>query len=356
MIRKIGLALLLTLLWPGTLLAQAELEPERGCSDDAGVDRCAAEEQARQRARFGLSPIEAHRDAGDQVRRVFYVDGYGRDLVAIVFIRAPGREPVVQLHFPRRAEGAEAPSPLEASVPERTWDEMLFRSALFDRALVPLPADPDRISICLHSWIYTVEASDPPDDSGRPAGIRRATRGACQEGLVQSYAIEAQRAVLPLFAACARLDPTRHRNEAAQLAACGMLRGDRMAAAEVLNRIDGFRDRRGPDGPGDLAGFFARDATVEWNGARHQGGSAGAFWSARAAENGNAHFFPQTVEGLSSRRVRATGIVSRIVDMPGRPSVIHRARVDQIWVLGPARIFQIERATVGPFEPMPERP
>jgi hypothetical protein len=348
---NVAAAFLLSLASASPALAQQR--PDRNCADDNGVDRCAAEQQARQRATFGLGPIEAHRDAGEQVRRTFYVDGYGRDLVAIAFVRTPGRDPRVQVHFPRR-DGEAAPAPLEASVPQPVWDDILFRSAFFDRALAPAAADPEAVAICLHSWIYTVEATDPAPAPGQPATSRRVTQDACRHGLAQFYAIEMERAALPLFPACARLESRQHRNEAAQLAACRLLRGDRMAAAEVMNRADAFRRLRGADDTGYLAGIFAPGSSIDWNGLRYRGADAAAFWISKSAEGGNARFYPEAIEGLSDRRVRVTGVVARTVDAPGQRSIIYRARVEQIWAFGPAREFQIQSATVGPFEAAPQ--
>ena len=69
----------------------AQRPVDRNCSDDRGVDRCSEEQQRRTRQLFSVRSIEEHGAAGDQVRRVFYVDGYGRDVVLIALVRAPGR-------------------------------------------------------------------------------------------------------------------------------------------------------------------------------------------------------------------------------------------------------------------------
>lgn len=114
------LVILLTAILSGAIAAaspaaaQGRVPP--GCSDDQGTDRCSAEEQRRVLELFGGKPIEEHARAGDQVRRSFYVDGYGRDLLAIVFIRAPGQDPTVQVHFPAQT-GRSRTAPIQRWCP-----------------------------------------------------------------------------------------------------------------------------------------------------------------------------------------------------------------------------------------------
>ena len=91
------------------------------------------------------------------------------------------------------------------------------------------------------------------------------------------------------------------------------------------------------------------------NGARYRGNDGAASWIAKSAEGGPARFYPEAIEGLSGSRVRVTGVLARSIDAPGQRSVQYRAPVEQIWVFGPSRIFQIQSATVGPFEAVPAR-
>lgn len=345
------LALLLTtLLMASGAVAQAPRD--RNCTDDNGVDRCAEARQRETRALFGFRSIEEHAEAGDQVRRAFYVDGYGRDLVAIAFVRAPGRDPTAFVHFPRRA-GQPATAPLEALVPPAVWADLLTRSANFHRSFTPVPQSGDTLSICLHSWVYTVEANDPARANLAPAEVRRATEDACHAGPAAAFATELQRAALPLFPYCAALDPEQHRGPASQLAACQILRGDRLAAAQALNRAGAFRRVRGPDDLRHLAGIFAARATIDWNGVRSPAAdpNPAGFWTARLAEHGGANFYYESVEGLSADRARLRGFVVRTEEgSGGARSVQYRAPVEQIWVLGPPQEFQVESTTVGPWE------
>lgn len=345
----VALAALLSAQPAATLPATSPVAPD--CRDDRLTDRCAEAEQRRMRALYGLRPIEEHRDAGDQVRRVFYVDGYGRDVIAIAFVRARGHEPVARVYFPRR-DGEPAPAPFEAPVPQAAWDDLIFHSALFERQLVPVPLPDNVIPICMHSWVYTVEASDPARSQYEPATIRRATHNSCGASLAQAFAIEAQRAALPLFPACNRLDPEQHRNPASQLAACRILSGDRMAAAEVLNLAGPFHRVSTREEAGLIYGRFAYDATVDWNGTRNTGrGSAMAFWIERVLAEDRPSLFFESVEGISADEVRLKAIFHRVVyDSSGRQVRRERADVELLWDRFQGVVWQIERATVSPWQ------
>lgn len=329
--------------------AVAQIRPDPNCADDNGVDRCAADQQRRTRELFGVGAIEAHRDARDQVRRVFYVDGYGRDMIVIAFVRARGRDPIVRVHFPRRR--GEPPPPIETAIPLATWTEMLRRSEYFDRSFVSETATgSDAMVICLHSWVYTIEATDPARSNGRPASLRRKTEDACQNGPGEVFAMDAQRTALALFPHCDRLDPRQHRNPASQLAACQLLAGDRLAAAEVMNRLDAFRRARRPGDGHHLAGLFVSGATIDWNGVRRppDGPDAAGFWLERVTGPDGGSFWPERIEGLTADRVRVIGSMERTVDPPeGGRTTFYRAPVEMIWSLTSVQEFQVTAITVG---------
>ena len=329
--------------------ASAQPEPDRNCRDDRGEDRCGEAARAAMRALYGVPSIEQHREAGDQVRRAFYVDGYGRDLVLISFIRAPARDPTLWVHFPR-GEGEPAPEPLSAPVPHQLWSEMLDRSENFDREMVPLPRDPEAIHICMHSWVFTVEATDPPNDAVVSVGPRSEVEDGCEDGLAAVYAWELARLALPLLPHCARLEPGQHRAPASQLAACRMLSGDRMAAAEVYNQLDRFRRVRGADDEDEIAAMFDFSAAaIDWQGEVHRGRGAAAFW-ARKIDETDANLYYRSVEGLTARRARFTGTLERNRRVEGEEEIHERAPVEMVWALGSAHVFQVETATVGPWE------
>jgi hypothetical protein len=358
------IALIFLMAASGSAAARPGDRADPGCRDGSPRDRCSPEERRRVRELFGMRSIEEHLTAGDQVRRVFYVDGNGRDLVAIAFVRSPGRDPLVSIHFPRIG-GTPAREPFTAPVPRDVWENLLFRSQMFDRTVGPRPepSDPSGgriITVCSHSWIYTAESSDPTDPADlRPGSTTTRTEDACAHGLVQFFAIEVQRAALPLLPACAILDPRQHHDEASTIADCAMLHGDRLAAAEVMNRVYALRHARDLADLNKIEGLFDFRGKVDWNGERNgtEFGAQPRFWLTKMGEGGGrTNFYFDRIEGETAYRVRLSGSLVRTIEQGGESEPIRqRARVEQIWIYGPARVFQIESVSVGPFEPEQRR-
>lgn len=351
-------ALLASCVWLVLGLAPASgKEPpiEKICRGKRGVDRCAAM-QRQLRELYGVKAIEAHLAAGDQVRRAYFMDGNGRDLVGIAFVRTAGRDPTVWVHFPRRPDRA-AVEPLQAPVTKAAWDHVLDRSSLFDRTLVPLPrvsAADGSITICTHAWGYAIEATDPPEPGpdSRQRPPRRKIGNSCEDDLVADYAHELARSAVALFPACMALESDHYRNDASRLAACGMLRGDRIAAADVLNSSSEFREPRDPEDEPALAALFSDKAAIDWEGpALGDTRQPARTWLAGLKTTNARYFFAESVEGLSSRRVRLLGKLVRW--QPAANGRMERASVEQVWVFTSAQRYQVESVRVGPFEPAP---
>lgn len=341
-------------------LASAPAVPARppassACADDRGVDRCNAERQDRTRELFDLRAVEAHQTAGDRVRRVFYVDGYGRDLVAIAFVRPRGRDPVVRVHFPPSRTG-ERPAPHEAPVPRAVWETMIERSDNFERDLAPRIGEDRSATICMHSWVYTIEATDPALPGFRTAQLRRKVADACGGGPGAIYARDVARAAVPLLPHCAVLDIAKHRNEASLLAACAILKGDRMAAAEVLNAASAFQGIQKVDHAARLAGVFDYAAKIDWNGEQNKGsGSAATFWASELAKSSSGTSFSYgSVEGESADRIRLLATLSRSVEAEdGKTTAYEQAEVEQIWTRDQGDDLQVQSAKVGPWVRIP---
>ena len=353
MIRRLAAALLFVVPAPPAAAAQSGEAVNPACTDDSGTNRCAEAEQRRMRGSYGVPSIDEHRARGEEVRRVFYVDGYGRDVVLIAFLRAPGRDPELMVHWPAR-DGGPGREPMRAAVPQPVWDETVRRAAFFDRRFVPLES-PDA-AICLHSPVHVVEAAEPDRFRGHELKVRRATEDACGGGPATLYAAEVQRLALGLLPPCAALDPDQHRNPAAMLSACYRLHGDRLAAAEVANRAEPFSEAAGPGGETRIAGLFGHRTQIDWAGERYSGPGyrAGAFWSGKLtrAQEGNTRLSIERVEGLTAHRVRLTGSMSRPTDTPqGAATGIETATVEQIWVRDVNGVMAVEQATVGPWVP-----
>ena len=334
---------------PAEAAAQARLS--RNCSDDSGVDRCATEQQQRVRDLFGVPPIEELHAAGAQVRRAFYVDGYGRDLIALSFVRAPGRDPTLTVHWPRNSD-LPAREPAQALLAQPVWEEVLTRSQYFDRDLAPRTADPNNPVICLHSWVYTVEAADPPRGRGYPGAVRRKVQDACGDGLAQPYATELARIALAAVPFCAALDRQLHRNEASMLHACAMLEGDRLAAAEGFNQALRLARVDRQDDSLRAREIFQYRGALEWEGQTFAGdrGEAVAAWIERMIGEDTPNFYIRRVVGESAPRVRVEGQMSRTLRAPGAQAVNQAAPVTLLLESHPNDPgLRVERATVGSF-------
>lgn len=236
--------------------AETRSSPDPDCSDDGGNVRCGRASHERMRALYGIESPEALLARGVTVRRAMFVDGYGRDMVAVTFWREPGKVPMVEVRSPR-AEGGEEPQPLRAAVSGRAWEEIVSASAYFDRDLAPDAAtSPPGPRLCLHSWVVVVEAVDAPrvvpnivfgtgsvaqdrDPSlpveviTTPASIRSDTEDACSDGLGMNYAMELAKAGMAQLTECSALKLDDFRNEPHLLATCHRLRGDRIVAGEA---------------------------------------------------------------------------------------------------------------------------
>lgn len=329
--------------------------PDARCTDDRGVDRCAEAQQQRVRAAFGMQSIDEHQAAGDQVRRAFYVDGYGQDLIAIAFVRPRGRDPVVRVHFPRTKAGVHPP-PLEVPVGQAVWREVIDRSTTFDRDLAPIVGANALESLCLHSWVYTIEATDPELPGFSKTKQRRKVVDACGDEPGATYAEGLSRIAFPLLPHCAVLDLEQHRNDTSALAACNLLTGDRMAAAEVLNAARAFQPNWGVQDTGRLSAIFDYKATVDWNGIRNEGtGSAAAFWVEQIGKSSQrTRFSYQAVNGENANRIRLLGTLSRSIDLPDGRSRYENARVEQIWKRRQGGNLQVGSVTVGPWQAQPD--
>jgi hypothetical protein len=339
---------LTSLLAPAGVMA-AQSEVRDACRTDRTSDACIRARTEAVRQPYEVPSLERLEAAGSRVRQVFYDDRAGGLIVS--FVAPRGGSAVVTVHYPRRSDGRR-PSPLQAPVPERVWRDVLGLSEPFDAR--SRPSNPR--TICLDGGTYLVEAVDP-DRAGRLGGATRQTLGhSCERGPTPAYAYAIARLALPLFPACARIDARRYAQPVRQLGACRLLNGDRMAAADVLSRARGFSVTANAEDTMRLAGLFSTRSELRWDGAP-QAGDPATIWAARAAPSiGVTRFRIEAVEGLSSRRVRLTGHLTRPVDTRlGTATGPETARVEQLWQRNRDGFFRVARATVGPWEPFSQR-
>lgn len=304
------------------LALAAPAVPER-CRDDRGQDRCNTAMQTRMRDAFGLEPIEVLAATGAIVRRVMYVDGYGRNLLAIEFLRAPGSDPMVRISLPASAK---APSSrMEALIGAMRWASIVDGSRQFHRTFAPLTVG-DNVNICLHSWVYTVEAADP----GSPPATRQTVQDACQDSPAEQFASLVAKEALAAIEPCAALDRRHYRNEATMLATCFRLKGDRQAAAELFNRTDGLAELS-KDARTALDAQSYYKVVVDWDGMSAAGAAGKALLKTKLIEGEKAYLFITDVRGQSPRAGVATGRIERYP--PGGKGTAESATVELVWDL-----------------------
>lgn len=311
------------------------------CRDDDGRNRCAAAEQDRMRKLFGVEPIKAF-ESGTS-RRLFYVDGYGNDVVAIHFLRMPGRDPMLTVHFPK-TPGEEAIAPLQTMLMAEQWQTLLDASENFDRSFAPRKltkagtSDDDAV-ICLHSWVYWAEATD------QGKGARSVTDDACNNGPVEQYAWAAVKLARSAFAHCSALDLQFSRNDATLLRACEGLVGDRLAAAEVFNRGESFRRIDSLDSDGGIERFSDWNVVVDYQGNTAKGPAARTLWKSLFSAKNPPNFYYDWIKGVDADTV----LVSGGLYLSGDDDKDQIAAVEMRWKKETDR-FDLTAIKIGPYK------
>ena len=246
--------------------AAAQAPVERKCADDAYNNRCDPQALAKMYALYDIASPQSLLDAGTTMRRAMIVDGYGRDVVAITFSRAPGQSPQVEVRSPL-GDGP-PPQPLVAKIDLSTWDEVIETTRLFDRELAPLSSANEIKSalqrICLHPWVSAMERVDasrvdqlivygagsdarrrdpalPVEVSMTEPELASVSHSSCGDSLVPKIAFQLVRIAREALPECAGLDSDNYRTEANVLALCHQLRGDRSVASEIADVPHRFR-------------------------------------------------------------------------------------------------------------------
>jgi hypothetical protein len=227
----------------------ANTPPGQKCTDDNGSDRCSPVAQAKTRDKYGLADIATLIAQGTYVRRTMLVAGYGRDILAVSFVRQKGMDPFVEIRGPQ-AKGGKSPRSLSMPISLSEWNNVLSQGSYFDRNLAPILAEngkPEPMNICLHSWMVTVEAADPARLSSNtlPAmeedpEIRTKTQSACDGGLAIQYAFQLADLAYDMLPVCQSIDLELQRDRVTALNTCLSLSGDRAAAGQALSLPHGI--------------------------------------------------------------------------------------------------------------------
>lgn len=277
-------------------------EQPASCHDDYGNDRCSDDSRTQQRLLYQVASAEDFANKKIQIVRSFFVDGYGQDVALVTFKRAPEEDLQVEVRLPNR-DGRPANPPLVGQPSSAAWKEIVADARTFDRDLVPLPKGKDEMTICLHSWVSTVEMVD---QRGR---VRRKTSSACGgDSLVTNYAFKVASLAVDAIPFCASLSREASRNDVTRLVDCWRLRGDRIAAAEAYNRLHTrwFLHPNGTDFARSLYELFYDRAEMTWPGEEKVTGAASVaqLWTTKASQD---RFVPRIYFGEMQDRVRIEG-------------------------------------------------
>lgn len=285
------------------------------CRDDNGQDRCTVQAQARQRAIYGIEPIEEMARGKAHVLRAFFVDGYGQDSGLITAVRAPGAEPRIEVSRRRPdGQGGVAQPPMAAPLALATWQRLVAEARYVERLFAAEPTGPNAWpNICLHAWMVTVEVADP---DGK---VRRRTQDSCDDGLAVPFAFELARSAVAEMPACGLIADSTTRNDVTRLAACAGFSGDRTAAAEAWNWLDAspLGGRTDPGKEQRLRYAFRQRTRLAWEGRPpvQTDVAAAQLW----LEERVRRFWPAELIGEAAMRVRVKGRLA-LTDPDGAPS------------------------------------
>ena len=245
--------------------ATVERRFDRDCMDDNGRDLCAPQKWHEIVASFQLEPAETVQSQGWRGVRVFTINGYAQDMPMVSVLHteqsAGGYPSNAQLEVrAARAAGVQVPILKRAA-----WPGLTFVAADIGKLATAAPVrqsaravgasqagGDDEIVMCLHAWVTVTEVLS--DD-----GVLRRVRNACGDDPLYDAGYELSAKALRGFPDCNHLDPANYRNESAQLNRCMNLEGDdRLAAAEVLNLMDGEVF----DEPSRIAAFVTAETRI----------------------------------------------------------------------------------------------
>lgn len=314
------------------------------CYDDNMIDRCDPAVQRDVRARLGLASVEELNEADTQIRRAFFVDGHGNDLPVVTFERVHGESPQVRVSAivanggRGRVVNVVAPASLDL------WNEAIEQSRYFHRALTdeqrtpsePLPPGYVRVpGMCLHSWVVTVEASDP----GADLRVRSKTQDACNDGLVIPFAFHLADLAYRALPPCSGIRVGDGRDSITALALCALLDGDMPAAGEALNQATLLRGA-------SPTGMLIHDmAAIEWQGQTSvHGFDASREWP-RLMEGNLLQF--HRVSGIDADHASISGEVVQYERVTNAYPRRRSASFEQTWVRENGFDFRLRTMRVG---------
>lgn len=312
---------------------------------NAGRD-CGSSMQLWIDGQFGAPPAEAYAAGGGELRRIFGVAAF-HAIVGVSFVRRPGGNAEVRVDFarPREPYGSQ-PEPISTLIPDEIWRRAVAATADLRRIKwrPEGPSDEGGITVCADGVLWAVEVTERP---GGP--VRRRSSSSCEDERLEQVADELIALARSAFPACRALDA---RNEVAQFALvdCGLLAGDRMAAAAALDRFNDAAIDRFMDEPQQVLPYLMEDASLDWDGAGARGNAAVAMLLVRKMQEADvSRLVADKALGESSDRVRLTGFVTAYVRRPSGESERRFAPFTQIWMRSAGTDFRLASMEVGAF-------
>ncbi len=189
--------------------------------------------------------------------------------------------------------------------------------------------------------------------------VRRRTESACGGGLTNRFAFDLVSRAIKVFPDCDALNPEDHRNDASRLKTCVGFKGDRLAAAELMNQV-GWRVVPGEGADTELAWLrtFGGNANVKltWAGAQIIGSggfgnnTVADFLIREKAQQPSLRGYIEGFNGVSSTRVETTGRMQ----METTGDRIQTAPFRQLWLWDSAGLsWKLDSWTVDPFTVTP---
>lgn len=324
----------------------------RNCRDDNGVDRCAR--LAEDVRTLGMASLEDEQAAGTEVYRITQINGGGQLMPGVAYERRLGASPQVVVYA---TDGVR----MAAAVPLAEWEAVQGMARFADRELKPLPGEADPLAnICFHAWLSTVEIVNAAN-RGRPDGpIRRRMESACGGALTSRFAFDLPTLAIKHFPDCDALNPNDYRNDITRLAQCVRFKGDRLAAAQLVNQI-GLRlvPEEAEGSPLAWARRLQPNSTtrIDWDGQVMTGGGGARsriaiFMAGMQTENPSLRAYLSTFEGVSSTRVEVEGDAS-IEDPQNQNGPPLSAPFRQVWIWDVNGLnWALESWVVEPFAPL----
>ncbi len=294
----------------------ADDEPA-ACKEDWRSDACRIATFDRTLDDLQVTAIEDEAATGAEIYRVRTLTAWGRPLPVISFERRLGHSPLV---VATDVGGGR----MSTRVGQRIWSRVVSASAFADRDLVPEPPAPkqgdiEEIIVCADGSTVMAEMANAPARLGDHRAVRRKLGHSCEDQPVIAYAALLAQMAAEVLPACAALN--RSREGVYTLRNCLALRGDTLAAADLMNALDDAPFEERMERPWtQWLGVSSEPARLDWAGQVVEQssftppGSAkptiAAFMAERVSALTNLNFYENLVGAETASRGWVTGQIT----------------------------------------------